>query len=276
LSDIPHYLERTIDVLVLVKAYPQPSTKYTESVCVAGLRVDTQEPVWVRLYPVQFRQLPKERQFGKYDIIRAKVKLPTSGDKRKESLTPILDSIEKIGHLDSKRDWASRIPYIEQVRVESMCELQRRQREDGTSLGVFRPAEFTNFEITPTSPEWDAARQAILGQENLLTPTPKLPLEKIPFEFHFSFVCGDAACNGHRMSMIDWELGQSYRQTAGRPEDERLDLLMEKWRDVVCGPTRDTHLFAGTLAKRQHQFVLLGAFWPPKRQVAQQQELVLF
>ncbi len=37
LSANPHELEQTIDVLVLVKAYPQPSTKYTESVCVAGL-----------------------------------------------------------------------------------------------------------------------------------------------------------------------------------------------------------------------------------------------
>lgn len=43
-----------------------------------------------------------------------------------------------------------------------------------------------------------------------------------------------------------------------------------------CGPARDTHFFAGTLAKRQHQFVLLGAFWPPKRQVPQKQELALF
>lgn len=273
---VRHDLEWTIDVLVLVKAYPQPSTKYTESVCVAGLRVDSTEPEWVRLYPVQFRQLPRERQFGKYDIVRVRVRRPTSGDRRPESLTPILDTFEKIGHLDSKHGWARRIPYIERVRVESMCELDRRRREDGTSLGVFRPAELTKFEITPTSPKWDVARQAILGQGNLFTATPKLPLDKIPFDFHFSFECDDGACNGHRMSMIDWELGQSYRQTLGQPEDDRLDLLMKKWRDVVCGPTRDTHFFAGTLAKRQHQFVLLGTFWPPKQQARSLQDLALF
>jgi hypothetical protein len=276
LNSIRHDLEQTIDVLILVKAYPQPSTKYTESVCVAGVRVDTPELEWVRLYPVQFRLLPREQQFGKYDIVRVRVRRPTSGDTRRESFTPILESIEKIGHLDSKHAWASRIPYIEQVRVESMCELQRRQREDGTSLGVFRPAEFTNFEITPTAPEWDAARQAILGQGNLLTPEPKLPLEKIPFDFHYSFVCDDGACNGHRMSMIDWELGQNYRQTSGRPEEERLERLMQRWRDMVCGPQRDTHFFAGNMAKRQQVFVLLGAFWPPKRQVPQHEELALF
>jgi hypothetical protein len=74
LSANPHELEQTIDVLVLVKAYPQPSTKYTESVCVAGLRVDTPMPEWVRLYPVQFRLLKRERQFSKYDLIRVLVR----------------------------------------------------------------------------------------------------------------------------------------------------------------------------------------------------------
>jgi len=77
-----HDLEQTIDVLVLVKAYPQPSSKYTESVCVAGLRLDMQTPEWVRLYPVQFRLLSRERRFSKYDLIRLRVRRPTSGDTR--------------------------------------------------------------------------------------------------------------------------------------------------------------------------------------------------
>jgi hypothetical protein len=101
LSANPHGLEQTIDVLVLVKAYPQPSTKYTESVCVAGLRVDTPVPEWVRLNPVQFRLLKRDRQFSKYDLIRVLVRRPTSGDTRPESFTPILDTIEKIDHLPS-------------------------------------------------------------------------------------------------------------------------------------------------------------------------------
>jgi hypothetical protein len=54
------------------------------------------------------------------------------------------------------------------------------------------------------------------------------------------------------MSTIDWEFGESYRKTAGRPEEERLELLMRKWRDVVCGPTRDAHFFAGTAPVRHH------------------------
>ena len=150
---------------------------------------------------------------------------------------------------------------------------------DGTSLGVFRARHLTKFEISPTSPDWDARRQAALGQGNLLCESPKLPLEKIPFDFHYSFVRNESDCNGHRMSIIDWELGQTYRQTDGRPEDERLELVMQRWRDVVCGPTRNIHFFAGNLAKRHGTFVLLGVFWPPKPKIVlgrRPQELALF
>ena len=262
MSDIRYGFEQTMDVLVLVKAYPTPSTKYTESVCVAGLRVDTPDREWIRLYPVQFRLLPQERQFKKYDIIRLRTRRPRN-DSRPESRTPITESIEVVGHISSERGWATRIPFINEVKLNSMCELHRRQRDTGTSLGVFKPAVLTDFEITPTSPEWDEARRAALGQGSLLSSAPQLPLKKIPFDFHYSFMCDDVGCGGHRMSMIDWEVGAHYRRTAGLPEDERQRLVMERWRDRVCGASRNTHFFAGNLAKRQNTFVLLGAFWPP-------------
>jgi hypothetical protein len=58
-----------MDLLVLVKAYPSVSMKYGEAVCVAGVRLDAPRPEWVRLFPVGFRDLPAEQQFGKYDVI---------------------------------------------------------------------------------------------------------------------------------------------------------------------------------------------------------------
>jgi hypothetical protein len=50
-------LTKQIRLVVTVKSYPQPSSRYHESVCVAGIRRDTRDPQWVRLYPVQFRDL---------------------------------------------------------------------------------------------------------------------------------------------------------------------------------------------------------------------------
>jgi hypothetical protein len=271
----PHEVE--LEVLITVKAYPTPSMKYSESVCVAGIRLDTPTPEWVRLYPVLFRDLPKSRQFDKYDILRLRGR-PRTGDPQPESFSPNLDTIEKIDHISAEHDWRDRIPHIDAVRIGSMCELYRREKADRTSLGVFRPAEITRLEITATSAEWDQKRQSALGQGSLFCEEQKRPLEKIPFEFHFSFRCDDPTCNGHRMSMIDWQIGEHYRKTrrAGRSLDERLRLVEERWIGLVYGPNRDTQFFAGNMAKRHNTFVLLGAFWPPKQAVAAPQEPALF
>lgn len=58
----------TVRVLVTVKASPQPSTAYGDTVCVAGTLLDG-PPRWIRLYPVPFRYLEGNSQFAKYDII---------------------------------------------------------------------------------------------------------------------------------------------------------------------------------------------------------------
>lgn len=163
-----------------------------------------------------FRDLPRTRQFDKYDIVRLKARLRT-GDSRPESFSPNLDTIEKVGRISAEDGWVDRVLYIDAVKSESMCELYRRQQAQGTSLGVFRPAEISRLETTPTSAEWDQTRQASLGQGNLFCAEQKRPLAKIPFEFRFVFRCDDPSCNGHRMSMIDWEIGENFRKTKGRP-----------------------------------------------------------
>jgi hypothetical protein len=50
-------------VLITVMTYPLPSQSYQEVVCTAGI---TEAGEWVRLYPVDYRYQPKERQFHKY------------------------------------------------------------------------------------------------------------------------------------------------------------------------------------------------------------------
>jgi len=43
-------------ILVAVKAYPNPSSKYVETVCCAGIDLSTNQ--WIRLYPIPFRLDP--------------------------------------------------------------------------------------------------------------------------------------------------------------------------------------------------------------------------
>ena len=56
-------------ILITVKAAPNPSETYGETVCVAGLRVNLGSPGWVRLYPINFRELDSDQKFAKYDIV---------------------------------------------------------------------------------------------------------------------------------------------------------------------------------------------------------------
>jgi hypothetical protein len=92
----------TIEVLITVKAYPAISNKYGEVVCVAGIRMDTPRPEWVRLFPVAFRNMPFDQRFRKYDVIRLEADRH-SGDARPETYRPNVDSVEVVGHLDTKR-----------------------------------------------------------------------------------------------------------------------------------------------------------------------------
>lgn len=80
-------LTETKDVLITVKAYPNASTKYRETVCVAGVSGGK----WVRLYPVQFRLLPGIKAFKKYEIVRVNV-VKHDKDPRPETYRPQQES----------------------------------------------------------------------------------------------------------------------------------------------------------------------------------------
>ena len=60
----------TKTILITVKAYPSPSRKYGETVCCAGIDIDTAR--WIRLYPIPFRDLDTSQKFKKYTIIRVR------------------------------------------------------------------------------------------------------------------------------------------------------------------------------------------------------------
>lgn len=79
-------------VLVTVKTYPNPSTKYDELVCNAGF-LETGE--WLRIYPIKFRSLPYSQQYKKYNWIELDLVKQTS-DFRQESYRPRLGIDEEI------------------------------------------------------------------------------------------------------------------------------------------------------------------------------------
>jgi hypothetical protein len=67
---------------ILVKADPQPSHKYAETVCVAAVSEDARE--MLRRYPTRYHHLPKDRQFDRFDLIEMHAERPRD-DHRPES-----------------------------------------------------------------------------------------------------------------------------------------------------------------------------------------------
>ena len=87
---------KTIELLPVVKAYPQLSRTYGEVSCIAAIQPAPVGPQWIRLYPVPFRALEDKQQFAKYQPIRLRAESHT-GDRRPETRRPDRDSIQLAG-----------------------------------------------------------------------------------------------------------------------------------------------------------------------------------
>ena len=82
----------TARVLITVKTSPQPSAKYGDTVCVAGIRLDKGDHRWIRLYPIPFRYFAEDKQFAEYDVVGLTVRR-RHADSRSESYSPEWKSI---------------------------------------------------------------------------------------------------------------------------------------------------------------------------------------
>lgn len=143
-------------VLITVKAAPQPSEKYGETVCVAGISIDPQRPGWIRLYPINFRELGDAATFKKYDVISVDAK-PARRDQRRESWNPFMGSMKNEGNLKS---WRQRREWVDEYVEDSMCRIYQatRERPDAQSLALIRVKDIGRLKIAP-HPGWGKEEQ---------------------------------------------------------------------------------------------------------------------
>lgn len=153
----------------------------------------------------------------------------------------------------------------------SLCAIKRDQEERGISLGVFRPAEITNFRFEDAE-SWPASKAALADQMDLFEQDLR-QLEWVPLEFRYRFRCADEQCTGHDMGLKDWEAGESFREFLRQYGRQAVrDRLRDRWFVRMFAPDRAVHFFVGNIAARPKTFMLLGLFYPRRDVVEYVQE----
>ncbi|MFC8589029.1 hypothetical protein ACFUGD_31365 [Streptomyces sp. NPDC057217] len=258
-------------ILITVKTYPELSTKYRETSCVAGIRLDRGTPEHVRLFPVPFRLLSQESQFAKYAIIEVDVRRHHQ-DRRPESLRPNPGTLKVIDRIGTSDGWRERYSILRPLIAPSLCAIKRDQEKHGTSLGLFRPAAHTvDFRLEPAEP-WPVSKAALTDQMDLLDQDLR-QLEWVPLEFRYRFRCDDSDCTGHDMALRDWEAGESYRKYLRQYGQQGVEeKLRERWFARMFAPDHVVHCYVGNLARRPRTFMLLGLFYPRRGTVENYQE----
>lgn len=251
----------TKKVLITAKTYPTPSKTYGETVCCAGVDIDKR--CWIRLYPIPFRDLDQSKKFKKYNII--KVQCNKATDHRIESYKVNCDSIEIIDHLDTKKDkWARRKQIVLPLASTSFCDIFQ-DIQHNKSLGMFKPLDI-DFHWTKATLENEQKRRACYAQLSFFDKR-KDTIEQIPFNFYYSFRCADSPdCPGHKLLIIDWELGKSYRDWRYRYKnrDILLGKIRERWLNRMCAEKNDIYFYVGNMMRFRDQFMVLGVFYPQK------------
>jgi hypothetical protein len=261
---------RDTRVLILCKTSPTPSSKHSETSCVASMEEDGS---LIRLFRVAFRLIDDESQFMKWRWVKAKVSC-ARGDNRPESHNVYSDTIKLDGvpMPAGEKGWASRRELL--GRAAAFCsfrDLDRAREAKGATLGLLRPHRIVGLDITPAGqPDWTTEEIAKLrqfeGQANMFEPVQKrrvTTLKKVPFDFHHRYECevdGELVTYRHKIS--DWEAGALYWRcwrSHGAGWEEPFGQKYE--REL---PSRDLTFLMGTLHRFPDQWLIVSVFAPPK------------
>jgi hypothetical protein len=244
-------------ILITVKTYPTPSTRYREIVCTGGVVNDGS---WIRLYPIDYRNRDYSQWYKKYQWIEVNVEKHRR-DPRPESFRPT-GNIKLCERIGTENNWAERKRAVLAKGTYSMCYLKNQNQKD-ISLAITKPYKILNFYWEQTNKNWTPKQELVLRQISLFDGNR--PLEKIPYRLKYEFKCDNQNCRGHKMMIEDWEAMELYRKMRDKFNDENQALVKvkEKFMDEICSPNKDTHFFVGTVLSHG-TWIILGTFWPPK------------
>lgn len=261
-------------ILITAKTYPNLSKRYVETVCVGGITLDGN---WVRLYPIRFRKLPRDKQFHKFDLIEADIERTNDKFMRRENHKVKNGSIKIIGGLPvslkyvnkktAKDNWKKRKKILLSVLDKSIESLEKEKKTNKKTLGIIKPKKIVDFykKDIEECREWE--KDLVEGtQKQLFEKEYKSPLDKVPYWMGYHFFCDDKKCKGHNMMCEDWETLQLFRQMKKRygTNEEAFKKVKEKQFDWMV-KERDLYFIVGT-ESRHNKFLIVSIFYPPKEE----------
>jgi hypothetical protein len=232
-------------------------------VCVAGISADLTFPGWIRLYPINFRDLDGTGRFRKYDLVEVDA-TPAPNDPRAESWRPIMPTLTVIRNLPP---WAKRRPFVDPYVEDSMCALNVNSLLAGSrSLAAIRVNDVSDLVVEP-HPGWTEEEQkkidGYVNQLDMFATSDKTALEAPRFKARYFWRCSAAGCKGHKQGILDWEFVALQRNLAGSSDEEAVRRLKERFLDGICAPGKDLAFYVGNQAKHHNVFSVLGAYYPP-------------
>lgn len=233
-------LERAI---ILIKAWPQPSKRYGETVCCAGV---TPEGEWRRLFPIRFRHLSGDSKFTRWDIVEYRPELPRD-DSRRESRRVAEETLKVVGSMPVHR----RAGFFERLLRDSY----RIAAARGESLALVRPRslEFRWRKKSSSEMIAEEQRRAEAMAQSSLFDSDLRQLEICPFNLRLVF---EDAEGGHGMMCGDWETPATFFKWRTRyGEQGALTRLKEAYEGYLASGVA---LALGTVKKRPKQWTLLG------------------
>lgn len=257
-------------ILILAKTYPSPSSKYSETSCVAGI---TESGQMRRLFPVPFRLIERGQQFKKWQWIEALVE-KAPADHRRESHRIYIDTINCQETIETKGNWNARLPWIDRIpSFSSFDDLEASRLTHGTTLALLRPRLLVELLISDAdSPDWTDEEKAILlkdeMQGNLFTEEEARQhvreLRKVPFDFHYRYICdtpeGEKA---FRHKIIDWEAGALFWNCRKSHGAEWEKPFRAKLGEQL--PGKDLMFLMGNQHRFPHQWLIISVIYPPKQ-----------
>ena len=234
-------LEQTI---ILVKAWPQPSQKYGETVCCAGV---TPQGEWRRLFPIRFRHLSGDAQFSRWDVVQYRPETPRD-DNRRESRRVDEASLAVVRKMTAR----AREGFFDPLFRDSINDAADR----GESLTLVRPKSL-KFRWRPKSDadlEVERHRRTKTMRQGSLFDRELELIEPCPCDLSLAFEDG---AGKHEMVCGDWETAAAFFNLRRSYGDElALEHLRSTYEDAYF--KQGVALALGTVKKRPSQWLLLG------------------